>query len=159
MSDSGRAPRAIVLVLDSVGAGELPDAAEYGDVGSNTLSNTSRAVGGLTMPVLGAMGLGKRGHIHVLPLKISGDAPEQSFHGLGVESRRNLVARIGCGGQRVHAVRCLHDEAGALELEVDVKPIGNGPARIEGEKDPVLLQKSCCQGRGQGPTGLHQDFL
>ena len=58
MSDSGRAPRAIVLVLDSVGAGALPDAAEYGDEGSNTLSNTSRAVGGLAMPVLGAMGLG-----------------------------------------------------------------------------------------------------
>jgi phosphopentomutase len=53
-----RDPRAIVLVLDSVGAGELPDAADYGDVGSNTLGNTSRAVGGLTMPHLGAMGLG-----------------------------------------------------------------------------------------------------
>jgi len=54
----GRAPRAIVLVLDSVGAGELPDAADYGDTGSNTLRNTALAVGGLTMPNLGAMGLG-----------------------------------------------------------------------------------------------------
>jgi len=53
-----RRPRAIVLVLDSVGAGELPDAADYGDVGSNTLSNTSRAYGGIYMPNLGAMGLG-----------------------------------------------------------------------------------------------------
>ncbi len=53
-----RAPRAIVLVLDSVGAGELPDASEYGDEGANTLGNTSRAAGGLTMPHLGAMGLG-----------------------------------------------------------------------------------------------------
>jgi phosphopentomutase len=53
-----RDPRAIVLVLDSVGVGELPDAAEYGDVGSNTLGNTARAAGGLSMPVLGAMGLG-----------------------------------------------------------------------------------------------------
>ena len=51
-------PRAIVLVLDSVGAGELPDAAEYGDEGSNTLANTAKAVGGLAMPVLGSMGLG-----------------------------------------------------------------------------------------------------
>ena len=55
---SGRAPRAIVLVLDSVGAGELPDAAQYGDVGSNTLRNTARAVGGVSLPNLGAMGLG-----------------------------------------------------------------------------------------------------
>ncbi len=54
----GRSPRAIVLVLDSVGCGALPDASEYGDEGSNTLGNTSRAVGGLRMPNLGAMGLG-----------------------------------------------------------------------------------------------------
>jgi len=47
-----------VLVLDSVGAGELPDAAQYGDAGSNTLSNTAAAVGGLSMPNLGAMGIG-----------------------------------------------------------------------------------------------------
>lgn len=53
-----RAPRAIVLVLDSVGAGALPDAAEYGDEGSNTLAHTSAAVGGISMPNLGAMGLG-----------------------------------------------------------------------------------------------------
>ena len=53
-----RAPRAIVLVLDSVGAGELPDAALFGDVGSNTLGNTSRAVGGLHLPNLQSWGLG-----------------------------------------------------------------------------------------------------
>ena len=58
MTGAVRDPRAIVLVLDSVGVGELPDAAEYGDVGSNTLGNTARAAGGLSMPVLGAMGLG-----------------------------------------------------------------------------------------------------
>jgi phosphopentomutase len=53
-----RDPRAIVLVLDSVGVGELPDAASYGDVGSNTLGNTARVAGGLALPNLGAMGLG-----------------------------------------------------------------------------------------------------
>jgi phosphopentomutase len=53
-----RGPRAIVLVLDSVGVGALPDAAAYGDEGSNTLGNTARAVGGLSMPNLGALGLG-----------------------------------------------------------------------------------------------------
>jgi len=50
--------RAIVLVLDSVGVGEMPDAADYGDAGSDTLSNTALAVGGLDMPNLQAMGLG-----------------------------------------------------------------------------------------------------
>lgn len=68
MSDSGRAPRAIVLVLDSVGAGALPDAAEYGDEGSNTLGNTSRVAGGLAMPVLGAMGLGNITPIAGVPM-------------------------------------------------------------------------------------------
>lgn len=62
-----REPRAIVLVLDSVGAGELPDAADYGDSGSNTLGNTARAVGGLTMPNLGSMGLGNITAIEGVP--------------------------------------------------------------------------------------------
>jgi phosphopentomutase len=53
-----RSPRAIVVVLDSVGVGALPDAGAYGDEGSNTLGNTARAAGGLSLPNLGAMGLG-----------------------------------------------------------------------------------------------------
>lgn len=53
-----RSPRAVVLVLDSVGVGALPDADSYGDADSNTLGNISRAVGGLSLPNLGAMGLG-----------------------------------------------------------------------------------------------------
>ncbi len=56
---SQRAPRAVVIVLDSVGVGGMPDAAAYGDEGSDTLGNTARAVGGLEMPNLGAMGLGR----------------------------------------------------------------------------------------------------
>ena len=37
-------------MLDAVGAGELPDAADYGDEGSNTLGNVAKAVGGLDLP-------------------------------------------------------------------------------------------------------------
>jgi phosphopentomutase len=51
-------PRVILLVLDSVGVGELPDAAAYGDSGSNTLGNTAQAVGGLNLPNLGRLGIG-----------------------------------------------------------------------------------------------------
>lgn len=47
-----------LMVIDSLGVGELPDAAKYGDVGSNTLGNTARAVDGLVMPHLGRLGLG-----------------------------------------------------------------------------------------------------
>src|SRR5579864_4155852 len=50
--------RACVIVLDAVGAGELPDAGEYGDEGSDTLGNVARAVGGLDLPSMEALGLG-----------------------------------------------------------------------------------------------------
>jgi len=45
-------------VLDSCGVGELPDAFKYGDQGSNTLSNTAKAVDGLHLPNLQRLGLG-----------------------------------------------------------------------------------------------------
>jgi phosphopentomutase len=47
-----------VIVLDAVGAGALPDADAYGDEGSDTLGNVARAVGGLDLPNLEALGLG-----------------------------------------------------------------------------------------------------
>ena len=50
--------RACVIVLDAVGAGALPDADAYGDEGSDTLGNVARAVGGLDLPALEALGLG-----------------------------------------------------------------------------------------------------
>jgi phosphopentomutase len=50
--------RACVIVLDAVGAGALPDAAEFGDEGSDTLGNVARVVGGLDLPTLEALGLG-----------------------------------------------------------------------------------------------------
>ncbi len=50
--------RAILIVLDSVGAGASPDAGEYGDAGADTLGNTAAAVGGLALPNLASLGLG-----------------------------------------------------------------------------------------------------
>lgn len=50
--------RTIVIVLDGVGAGESPDANVYGDVGSNSLGNTAKAVGGLNLPNMEEIGLG-----------------------------------------------------------------------------------------------------
>lgn len=60
----GKGQRAIVIVLDGVGVGALPDAAAYGDAGTNTLANTAKAVGGLRLPNLGALGLG-----NIVPMK------------------------------------------------------------------------------------------
>lgn len=64
--------RVFLIVLDGVGIGELPDAADYGDQGSNTLGNLSRAVGGMHLPNLEKMGLGKLTEIQGLADDITG---------------------------------------------------------------------------------------
>lgn len=51
--------RAVILVLDGVGAGAAADAADYGDAGSDTLGHVAEAVGGLDLPGLEALGLGR----------------------------------------------------------------------------------------------------
>jgi phosphopentomutase len=51
--------RAAIIVLDGLGIGPAPDTAQYGDAGSNTLGNVARAVGGLNLPELERLGLGR----------------------------------------------------------------------------------------------------
>jgi phosphopentomutase len=68
--------RAFVVVLDAVGAGELPDSADYGDAGADTLVHVDQAVGGLSLPTLGALGLG-----HLRPLRGVPPAPAPALHG------------------------------------------------------------------------------
>jgi phosphopentomutase len=63
--------RAVVVVLDGVGAGNAPDAAEFGDEGANTLGNTARAVGGLAVPNLQRLGLGNVEEIEGVPAESS----------------------------------------------------------------------------------------
>ncbi|HSN89815.1 MAG TPA: phosphopentomutase [Anaeromyxobacteraceae bacterium] len=69
--------RFLLLVADSAGCGAMPDAGAYGDEGSDTLGNTSRAVGGLSLPNLGAMGLGHLTRIQGVPP----DPAPRAFHG------------------------------------------------------------------------------
>ncbi len=76
--------RFLILVADSAGCGALPDAAEYGDEGSDTIGNTSRAVGGLSLPVLGRMGLGHLTAVAGVPP----DARPVGFHGRMAERSR-----------------------------------------------------------------------
>ncbi len=68
--------RVIIIVLDSVGIGEMPDSYLYGDQGSNTLANTARAVGGLKIPVLESMGIGNIAEIQGVK---SVDRPRASY--------------------------------------------------------------------------------
>ncbi|MBA4389066.1 MAG: phosphopentomutase [Verrucomicrobia bacterium] len=76
--------RAFLIVLDSVGIGEAPDAADYGDVGSNTLGHLAQAVGGLHLPSFQMLGLGN------IPALIPGDIPIK-----GVPAARAPLASYG----------------------------------------------------------------
>lgn len=51
--------RVIIIVMDGVGIGAAPDADDYGDSGSATLQHVAELAGGLDLPVLSSLGLGK----------------------------------------------------------------------------------------------------
>ncbi len=60
-------PRVLVIVLDSCGVGALPDADRYGDEGAATLPHTAAACGGLALPSMGRLGLGRIAAIPGVP--------------------------------------------------------------------------------------------
>jgi phosphopentomutase len=68
--------RAFVLVIDACGIGALPDAASYGDAGTNTLVHLARELGGIELPVLGSLGLGS-----ILPLPGVAPSGDPAIHG------------------------------------------------------------------------------
>jgi phosphopentomutase len=68
--------RAFVIVIDACGAGELPDSADYGDAGANTLGHVAEASGGLELPVLTRLGLG-----NIMPLKGAAPVDDPVVHG------------------------------------------------------------------------------
>ncbi len=68
--------RAFVVVLDACGVGALPDAADYGDAGLNTLAHLAQRVGGLRLPTLGRLGLG-----NILPLEGVPPSTSPALHG------------------------------------------------------------------------------
>jgi phosphopentomutase len=107
--------RAIILVLDGVGVGAAPDAADYGDVGSDTLGNLARERGGLSLPNLAAAGLG-----NIAP--ISGVAPAQSPHGAWGRMRPASAGKDSTTG---------HWEIAGLHLERPFPTYPNGfPAEL-----------------------------
>jgi len=68
--------RATVIVIDSFGIGELPDAGKYGDTGSNTALHISQSVAGDKWPVLKKMGFGNASML--LGNKLNGCEPVES---------------------------------------------------------------------------------
>lgn len=69
--------RVFLIVLDSVGIGELPDAKEYNDEGAHTLGHIAEKMNGLNVPNLASLGLG---HIEQLQ-GVSADAPPAAAFG------------------------------------------------------------------------------
>lgn len=66
--DMERFDRIHLIVLDSVGIGEAPDAADFDDVGSDTLGHIARECGGLNMPNMAALGLSNIREIEGVPV-------------------------------------------------------------------------------------------
>ena len=105
--------RVVILLLDGVGAGELPDAGRFGDTGSNSLANTARAVGGLNLPNLQALGLGNIIALEGCPPlanasaafgKMAEVSDGKGFHGQALGNRRpGDQARISRVPERIPA--------------------------------------------------------
>src|SRR5580700_1838823 len=68
--------RAIVIVMDACGVGALPDAASYGDAGTNTLAHVAEAAGGLRLPAMQRLGLGS-----IVPLRGVAPTADPAIHG------------------------------------------------------------------------------
>ena len=68
--------KAILIVLDGLGVGNAPDAAAYGDEGSDTLGNLARKVGGLKVPTLQSLGLG---NLHPLDGVPAAESPRAGY--------------------------------------------------------------------------------
>jgi phosphopentomutase len=81
--------RAFLIVLDSVGIGEAPDAGDYGDTGANTLAHIARAAGGLKLPALQSLGLGNIPALLPKGLPIQGVSPTPTSLG-GFGAMREL---------------------------------------------------------------------
>jgi phosphopentomutase len=118
--------RAVVIVLDGLGAGDAPDAADFGDEGANTLANTARSTGGLRAPNLQAVGLGNIEEIE----GIAPSASPAASHGLMVELSAAKATLAG------------HWEMMGLVLE---DPL---PTYPEGFPEDVLLRFENETGRG-----------
>src|SRR5256885_16561711 len=76
--------RFVVIVIDSCGAGELPDATAYGDAGANTLGNCARKAGGLRVPTFQGWGLGNITAIAGCP---PASSPRASFGRMSEQSQ------------------------------------------------------------------------
>ncbi len=119
--------RILLIVLDSVGCGDAPDANLYNDSGSNTLANTSQAVNGLDLPNLGGLGLGNLTEIEGVP-------PESEA--LGIYGR---LTEVSAGKDTTTG----HWELAGVTLEMPFPTYPNGfPSEILNEFESLIGRKT-----------------
>ena len=125
--------RIVIVVLDSVGVGSLPDAHIYGDEGSNTLGNVSRAVGGLNLPNMGRLGLGNIVPVEGVP---PADKPEGAWGKMAEVSKGKdtTTGHWEIAGLTLDAPFPTYPEGfpaeimEAFEAQIGRKTLGNYPA-------------------------------
>lgn len=117
----------ILVILDGVGAGELPDAAKYNDEGSCTLANTAKAVGGLHLPTLQKLGFGNI-------LSIKGVPSEPDARGNWGKARELSAGKDSTTG---------HWEMMGIILN---KPFPTYPIGFPEEVISTFIKKTGCQG-------------
>lgn len=129
----GHAPRVLLVVCDSWGVGDAPDAMAYADAGSDTLGNTSRAVGGLRVPNLERLGLGCLTPIEGVPAR----AEPGTAHGRATE--RSAGKDTTTGHWEMMGIRLDHpfplypngfptEVIEPLEAQIGRRVLGNVPA-------------------------------
>ncbi|MBI2247921.1 MAG: phosphopentomutase [Armatimonadetes bacterium] len=125
--------RTIIIVLDSAGVGELPDAARYGDEGSNTIPHTAASVGGLKVPVLESLGLGRivpiRGVAPVAhPTGAFGKLTEQSAGKDSITGHWELMGIILQRPFPTYPNGFPKEIIAAFERKIGTRTLGNAPA-------------------------------
>lgn len=122
-----------LIVLDSVGIGELPDAKEFGDTGSHTLGHIAERVSGFSLPNLQRMGLGSIAEIKGIP---AAEAPE-AYYGKMAEvsvGKDTMTGHWELMGLRISTPFNVYPEGfpealiSQFEQETGRKVIGNKPA-------------------------------
>ena len=133
--------RAVLIILDSVGIGALPDAAEFGDKGANTLGNIYKARGGINLPNLYALGLAN----------IDG-----ALMGKGV------AAPAGAFGKAAEITKakdttCGHWEISGLLMDKPFQVFPNGfPEKLMREFEEKIGRKTLCNFPASGTAIINE---
>jgi len=132
--------RAAVIVMDACGVGALPDAADYGDEGTNTLGHLAQAAGGLELPTLGSLGLGS-----ILPLVGVPPAAAPVLHG-----------RVGAAGPGKESTTGHWELMGvSVDQALPTYP-GGFPDEVVTALERATGQRFCCNGPFSGTAVLDE---